>query len=195
MQVTKAFKNWIPNAFLLGWRTDFEKGEESQPWESCPEECMRFPRSVQTLLRGLRKRKRFKWGTADLKCSQLQHKELKWHPWTAPLPSLPSALWLHNPEAAVFFLFIAHFSSVVCTWLTYRSNRGLLWKSNDENKSDEGEKHRAVAQSPKCAPTRISNHSPMEHPHATPPLAPADIPICASKPLGSCQRCCLVTWS
>lgn len=125
MQVTKALKNWILNAFLVGWRTDFEKAEESQPWESCKEECMIFPCSVQTLLWGLRKEKeRFKWDTVDLKCSQLQHKELKWHLWTAPLPSLPSASWLCNSEALVFFLYIAHFSSAVYIGIVHRSNRG-----------------------------------------------------------------------
>lgn len=148
MQVTKAFKNWIPNAFLLGWRTEFEKGEESQPWESCTEECMIFPRSVQTLLRGLRKRKRFKQGTVNLKCSQLQHKELNWHPWTPPLPSLPSALWLRNPEAVVLFLFTAHFSSAVCISvcmaIIYRSNRGkrygnrTIWINQNEREKNKG---------------------------------------------------------
>lgn len=108
MQVTKAFKNWIPNAFLLDWRADFEKWEESQPWESCMEECMMLSPSVQTLLQELTKRKRFKWGTVDLKCSQLQHKELKWQPCAALLHSPLCFVALQSRVLFFFLLLISH---------------------------------------------------------------------------------------
>lgn len=115
--------SWCFSAWALGlvWRIEGER----LPWQSCTEECVIFPCSVQTLLLGLRGRKRFKWGTADLKCSQLQHKELKWHPLSAPLPSHPSALWLCNPETTVFHLLIAHFSSAVCTGMAHRNLQGI----------------------------------------------------------------------
>lgn len=141
MQVTKAFKNWIPNAFLLDWRADFEKWEESQLWESCMEECMMLSPSVQTLLQELTKRKRFKWGTVDLKCSQLQHKELKWQPCAALLHS-PLCFVALQPR--VLFFFIAHFSFTVSTGIVYRrtgencyGNHPVKINQNEREKNEE----------------------------------------------------------